>query len=151
MDLKLISDLIDRVNASRLRSFEIEEGNLRIRMENAFAEPAAAQPIFAAVPVSAPAAAPAATPEPAQPAAENDDSFVYVTAPLVGVFCPLENCGKTALAPGDRITKKQVVCAIEAMKLLNEVESDAEGEYVETLVQAGDQVEFGQPIIKLKK
>ena len=145
MDMKLISDLIDRVNASRLKTFEIEEGGLRIKLENAFGAESAAMPVTyipSAVPVSV---------QVEEPPAENDDDFVFVTAPIVGVFCPLEDCGKTALAHGDAIAKNQVVCAIEAMKLINEVESTVEGVYVETLVQAGDQVEFGQPILKLRK
>lgn len=145
MDMKLISELIDRVNASRLKTFEIEEGNLRIKLENAFgAEPAAVPVVYAPPAVQTP-------PKAEGLPAESDEDFVFVTAPIVGVFCPLEDCGKAALTPGDSIAKKQVVCAIEAMKLINEVESTVEGTYVETLVQPGDQVEFGQPILKLRK
>jgi len=148
MDMKLVSALIDKVNASGLKSLEIEENGLRIRLENAYPAMGRQQLEIPAEPaVSSAAALP---PEQAEPA-EDSAGIVTITAPLVGIFYPLEECGKAALTPGEKIKAGQVVCAIEAMKLINDVESTASGEFLELLVKAGEQVEFGQPLMKIRE
>ncbi len=158
MDLNVVSQLISMVKASGLSAVELEENGFRIRLENdnvglsapVQSAPAATEAVFAPAspqPVSVPAA-PAGQPQAAEPA---DDDFLYVKCPMVGVFCSLEKLGKKALQPGDKIEADMVVCAVEAMKMVCDVESEVSGVYVETLVKDGDQVEYGQPLIRLKK
>lgn len=157
MDLQLISQLINMVTTSNLRGFEVEENGFRLRLENnpqlitgagvPTAAPAAVPTVPAAVPCAEPAAE--AGEEPA--ATEDDSSFTYVTAPLVGIYYPLSALNKENLKPGDKISAGSIVCAIEAMKLINEVKCDVDGEFVEAMVEDGAEVEYGQPLLKLRK
>jgi len=89
-------------------------------------------------------------PQPTNTTAPADDSFLFITSPLVGVYKPLSASNKTPVKVGDTISIGQPVCVVEAMKLINEVESDKAGEIVEILVNEGDSVEYGQEIFKLR-
>jgi acetyl-CoA carboxylase biotin carboxyl carrier protein len=103
----------------------------------------------ASVPTPTPAPAPAPAPASA-PAPRASDKLVDVISPMVGTFyrspapdeAPFVNVG-------DRIRTGQTVCIIEAMKLMNELESEVSGEIVEILVQNGDPVEYGQPLMRV--
>lgn len=160
MDLQLINQLIATVNASNLRSFEVEENGFRLRLENnphvisgPCTPPAAIPPqttATAAAPVQLAGAMQTPAAEPTEQA-QDEDCFTFVKAPLVGIYCPLTALGKENLKPGDKITAGSIVCAIEAMKLINEVKCNTDGEFVEALVQEGEEVEFGQPLLKLRK
>lgn len=159
MDLQLINQLIATVTTSNLRSFEVEENGFRLRLEN--------NPQLitgAGIPMTIPAAAPSVpnafvpvaepTAEATETAAEipeDESNFTYVTAPLVGIYYPLSSLNKENLKPGDKITAGNIVCAIEAMKLINEVKCDINGEFVEAMVEEGAEVEYGQPLLKLRK
>ena len=156
MDLQLINQLIATVTASNLRSFEVEENGFRLRLEN--------NPQLvtgASVPMTIPAAVPITSntsvsseeiKETAAPSVtEDENNFTYVTAPLVGIYYPLSALNKENLKPGDKISAGSIVCAIEAMKLINEVKCDTDGEFVEALVEEGAEVEYGQPLLKLRK
>ena len=155
MDLNLVNQLAAIVKSQGLSAVEIEEGGARIRLENGLKadltavlpQPAASltpPPVF---PFSAPGMETQAV------AAEIpvEDDYVYVNSPMVGVFRTLEKLGKKGPAPGDRVKPESIVCAVEAMKMVCEVESEREGEFVELMAADGDQVEFGQPLVKLKK
>jgi acetyl-CoA carboxylase biotin carboxyl carrier protein len=110
--------------------------------------PSAAQPVAPAA-VATPLAAAPSAPPPAAPAARSD--LLEITAPMVATFY-------RAPAPGDppfveigaRITTGQTVCILEAMKLMNELESEVSGEVVEILVDNGTPVEFGQVLMRVK-
>ena len=98
---------------------------------------------------------PAAAPPPAAPApkAETSDGNVsYITSPFVGTF--YRSPGPDA-APfvdvGTRVKKGQVLCIVEAMKLMNEIESEIEGAVVQVLVENGQPVEYGEPLFKIKQ
>ncbi|MDR0931042.1 MAG: acetyl-CoA carboxylase, biotin carboxyl carrier protein [Clostridiales bacterium] len=82
---------------------------------------------------------------------DDDSEYSYVTSPLVGVFKMLDSVNKDNIAVGDKIEKGQTICVIEAMKLINEIESDISGEVIEVMVQNGDSVEFGQKLFKIKE
>ena len=108
--------------------------------------PAAPAPLAAAAPVAAPAApnAPAAA-----PAAE--ENLHIVKSPIVGTFYASPAPGSPAFVGiGDRISQGQVICIVEAMKLMNEIESDAAGEVVKCLVTNGQPVEYGQPLFAIR-
>ena len=85
------------------------------------------------------------------PASSNRGEFVEITAPMVGTFYTAPAPGEPVFVEvGSRITVGQTVCILEAMKLMNELESEVTGEVVEILVDNGTPVEFGQPLIKVK-
>lgn len=153
MDLRKIKSLLDLVAESGVAEFEICEGPDRIRVINHPQTPvqvvqtAAAAPVVAAQPVAAPApqaAAPAPAAEPAAPKVEGTP----LTSPMVGTFYRAPSPGaKPFVEVGDTVKKGQTVCIIEAMKLLNEVEAEADGVVKEICVENGQPVEYGQNLL----
>lgn len=145
MDISVLEKLIKIVDKSTLSYFELEEKDLHIKIERNIVSGNAA----AVLPVQTEGTV--ETNGNSEDCTANEDEFVYVKSPMVGQFYSLSSIGKTDVPIGTIINKGMVVCAIEAMKLINEIESDVEGELVEVLVQHGDPVEFGQNLFKLKK
>lgn len=141
MDTKLISELIKMVSHSSLTSLEVEEGSLKVKITNE--------------PFTANAAAVAAPKMPVagqmEQAAEAAPSGHIIKSPIVGIFHGLSKTGKTDLTAGDLVKKGDVLCVVEAMKLMNEVESDAAGEITDVLVKEGQQVEYGQPLFQIRE
>ena len=131
---------------------DTKETTLTIRRGGTFvaAQVAAPAPIAIAPPVHAslvPAAAPA--PVAAVPAAVDDKAHV-VTSPFVGTFYRKPNPDSPSyVSMGDRIDKGQVLCIVEAMKLMNEIEADVAGIVVAILAEDGAPVEYGQPLFKI--
>jgi acetyl-CoA carboxylase biotin carboxyl carrier protein len=110
--------------------------------------------IASAPPTAAQAAAgaqPAASASPAAPAADPEAGLHIVKSPLVGTFYGSPSPGSAQfVSAGDHVAKGQVIGVIEAMKLMNEIESDAAGEIVKCLVPNGQPVEFGQPLFSIR-
>jgi acetyl-CoA carboxylase biotin carboxyl carrier protein len=145
MDLRKLKTLIDLVENSGIAELEISEGEERVRITRSSAP--VAQPVYAAPqPVIAHAApaAPAATPSAAaEPAAEGH----VVKSPMVGTFYRAASPGAKAFVDvGQNVNSGDTLCIIEAMKLLNEIESDKAGVIKAILVENGQPVEFGQPL-----
>lgn len=140
MDLKLVKDLIEMVNKSSLASLEVEDKEIRVRLENQTGTVVKTAPVTAVQEVEEVAEAPI----------EDTTNYKYIKSPIVGTFHTAEKVGKDAINAGDNITKGMVVCAVEAMKLMNTIESEFDGEFVELMAADGDMVEYGQPLIKLK-
>jgi acetyl-CoA carboxylase biotin carboxyl carrier protein len=116
--------------------------------------PVAAAPVYAPAPAApAPAALPplpAPGPAAAAPAARTDDRSHVVTSPFVGTFYRKPNPDSPAyVSINDRVQKGQVLCIVEAMKLMNEIEADAAGTIVAILVEDNQPVEYGQPLFKI--
>lgn len=125
---------------------EVEQEGKRVHIVRGAPRAAAPAPVFAA------AAPSGAAPSPAAPAAAAPVSRgIEITSPMVGTF--YRSPGPDA-APfvdvGDRIAKNTVVCIVEAMKVMNEIKAEAEGEILEILVQNGEPVEFGQPLFLVR-
>ncbi|MBC8720217.1 acetyl-CoA carboxylase biotin carboxyl carrier protein [Paraburkholderia sp. 31.1] len=152
MDLRKLKTLIDLVSESGISELEVTEGEGKVRIvKNAppvyvqpsasYAVPQFAQPApFGAVEApAAPAGAPAA------PAAAPQGHVV--TSPMVGTFYRAPSPGADPFVQvGDTVKEGQTICIIEAMKLLNEIESDKSGVVKEILVENGQAVEYGQPL-----
>ena len=156
MDLNKIKQVVDLMKKSDLSEFEIQdqEFKLRIKRDVAGRTPAApaAAPVAAPVaPVAAPAAAPvAAAPAPAAPAAA-DPNVKVITSPMVGTFYATPSPDSpNFVAIGSAVKADTVVCIIEAMKVMNEIQSELSGTIVECLVASGTSVEFGQPLFRVK-
>lgn len=143
MDLRKLKTLIDLVSESGVAELEITEGDDHVKIVNrSGAAPAAAAPSPVAAPVVAAAAVPAAAPAPA--AAEATRT---VNSPMVGTFYRAPSPGAKPFADvGQRVKAGDTVCIIEAMKLLNEIETEYDGVIKEILVENGQPVEFGQPL-----
>ena len=156
MDSKRLAEIADVMEDRGLTRVRVEEPDgTAVELERASAAQPVAVPMpmpsAMAAPVAAPATAPAA-PEPAAqaPAAVPEPQGVEVTAPMVGVFY-------AAPAPGDepfvhvgpKVKAGETLCIIEAMKVLNEVTAEADGEVLEICVADGDLVEFGSCLMRI--
>jgi acetyl-CoA carboxylase biotin carboxyl carrier protein len=101
--------------------------------------------------MSAPVATPAAPPATAEPAATAEEVLHIVKSPIVGTFYGSPSPGAASfVSPGDHVDKGQVICIVEAMKLMNEIEADISGEIVKCLVTNGQPIEFGQPLFSMR-
>ena len=157
MDLEQVVKLLDLMESHGLDEVEVEQDGVRIRLRKSGGPPIAATPILATMPISAlngghpaPAAAANAAPEPEAPA--EDDGTFEVPSPMVGTFYRASAPDIEAFASeGDRVTHDSVICIIEAMKVMNEIKAEAEGEIVTILVENGESVEYGQPLMVLRK
>jgi acetyl-CoA carboxylase biotin carboxyl carrier protein len=161
-----LRELIELISRSNFVTFELEREGFKLKLEKGGASapsqvvmrPAsagapvsvAAGPLTAALPLAAPAAAHAATPTAA--AAEPADSgLVEMTSPIVGTFYRQPSpSAPPFVEPGSKVRKGQVLCIIEAMKLMNEIEAEMDAEVVEILVANGQPVEFGEVLFRLR-
>jgi len=149
MDIRKVKKLIELLEESGIAEIEISEGEESVRISRYPPGGAAAAPVVhyaaapAAAPVAAPAAAPVAAAAPAV-AARNDHT---VTAPMVGTFYSAPTPGaKSFVDIGSEVNVGDTLCIIEAMKMMNQIESDKAGKVTAVLVKNGEPVEFGQPL-----
>lgn len=143
MDLRKLKTLIDLVAESGIAELEITEGEGKVRIVKFVPQAAvAAAPVYVETVAQPAAAAPAAAP--AAPAVPQG----HVTkAPMVGTFYRASSPGAAPFAEvGQSVKEGEVLCIIEAMKLLNEIEADKTGVIKEVLVENGAPVEYGQPL-----
>lgn len=151
MDLRKLKTLIDLVSESGVAELEITEGDDRVKIVNRVgaAPVAAAAPAVIATPVvasAAPAATPAVAAEPAAAPVAAEDTRT-INSPMVGTFYRAPSPGAKPFADvGQKVKAGDTVCIIEAMKLLNEIETEYDGVIKEILVENGQPVEFGQPL-----
>lgn len=150
MDLRKLKTLIDLVSESGISELEVNEGEDRVRIVNTSSPVPAGQVVYAnPTPVQAIQAAPAAsTPAPA-PAAEAPaaETGYVAKSPMVGTFYRAPNPESPNFVNiGDTVKVGQTLCIIEAMKLLNEIESEKAGVIKEILCENGQGVEFDQPL-----
>jgi len=148
MDLRKLKTLIELVESSGIAELEIEEGEERVRITRAVTH----APAAAALPVTMPAgnaqaaaAAPVSAPAPSEPV---EPEGHQVKSPMVGTFYRSASPGaKPFVEVGDSVQIGDTLCIIEAMKLMNEIESDKSGVVKQVLVENGQPVEFGQPLV----
>ena len=152
MNLRQIRELVRLLESSSLSVLEIEEADLRVRLEKGQTA-GYAQPVPAALPQAVPAALPVETAPAPAPVADGTVDFnrlKEVKSPLVGIFYAAPSPGAEPFAGvGSRVKKGDVLCVVEAMKLMNEITADADGEVIDVCVQNGQVVEFGQILFKL--
>ena len=155
MDIRKVKKLIELLEESGIAEIEIKEGEESVRISRlptggaVTQEPMYAPPALAAAPV-APAAAGAA-PAAAAAAGAPKSSDHVVPAPMVGTYYAAPSPGaKPYVEIGDEVKVGQVLCIIEAMKMMNQIESDKAGKVTAIMVQNGDPVEFGQPLFVIE-
>ena len=169
-DMDELKSLIEFLKENNIGEFDLEREDLKVRLKFASALPPAAPSLdmaqlaqILAAQQGRPSAAPvAAAPAPlalsataapsATPAAPAEEANLHtVKSPIVGTFYESSSPGSAAFVKvGDQVESGQVLCIVEAMKLMNEIESDLSGEIVKRLVTNGQPVEYGQPLFTLR-
>jgi acetyl-CoA carboxylase biotin carboxyl carrier protein len=164
-DIEDLKQLIEFLKEYQVAEFDLDRGDLKIRLKfNQQTSPAAGMGELARLLASAqpPAAQAAGTVHPAtvtaasaplteEPTAQPDEGLHTVKSPIVGTFYGSPSPGSAPfVSPGDRVEKGQVIGIVEAMKLMNEIESDATGEIVKCFVSNGQPIEFGQPLFSVR-
>ncbi|MGA9355547.1 MAG: acetyl-CoA carboxylase biotin carboxyl carrier protein [Terriglobales bacterium] len=157
MNQKEIKELIEFLIEKDIAEFELERGDVKVKIKRASDLPAAIpETRYVNVPTAAPSAgAPAASsrePNVAPPAAaEPEERLHIVRSPIVGTFYESPSPGSPPfIKVGDMLEVGQVLCIVEAMKLMNEIECDAAGELVKKLVANGQPIEYGQELFALR-
>ena len=160
-DMKDLKELIEFLKHYQVAEFDLDRGDTKIRLK--FEQPAASSAsladlarLVAAAPAHPAPAAPmhhSAQADPAPVAAAEPAEVLHtVKSPIVGTYYGSPSPGASPfVSPGDRVQKGQVICIVEAMKLMNEIEADASGEVVKCLVSNGQPIEFGQPLFTIRE
>jgi acetyl-CoA carboxylase biotin carboxyl carrier protein len=161
MNQKELKDLIDFLVEKDITEFELERGDLKVRVKRG------AEPVMIPAPTSAPMqmvtaadagrpAAPASTAAPSAPAAApaepaEEAGLHIVKSPIVGTYYEAPSPGSPPfIKVGDEVSAGQVLCIVEAMKLMNEIESDVAGEVVKILVTNNQPIEYGQSLFAIR-
>jgi acetyl-CoA carboxylase biotin carboxyl carrier protein len=150
MDIRKVKKLIELLEESGIAEIEIKEGEEAVRISRmptgAYATHAPQMMMAAPVALPAPAAA-----APAEVVAKPRANEHVVTAPMVGTFYAAATPGAKAFVDiGDEVKAGQVLCIIEAMKMMNQIEADKGGRITSVMAQNGDPVEFGQPLFVIE-
>ncbi|QEY65146.1 acetyl-CoA carboxylase biotin carboxyl carrier protein [Metapseudomonas lalkuanensis] len=153
MDIRKVKKLIELLEESGIDELEIREGEESVRISRHSNKAIAAQPIYAAAPapMAAPvaAAAPAAATEAAAPAAPKLNGNV-VRSPMVGTFYRSPSPTTAAFVEvGQSVKKGDILCIVEAMKMMNHIEAEASGVIESILVENGQPVEYDQPLFTI--
>jgi acetyl-CoA carboxylase biotin carboxyl carrier protein len=158
MTLDEIKQLIEFIKGHDLNEFELEQDGVKIRIKSGsnhhvVAMPQVPAPMqMAAPPVAGIAAASPAQAAPAAPAAPEDGGeLCIVKSPIVGTFYRSAEPGaKPLVSVGDTVRKGQVLCIIEAMKLMNEIDSEYDGEVTSIYIENGQAVQYGERLFAIK-
>jgi len=144
MDIRKVKKLIELLEESDVAEIEIHEGEESVRISRTSSSAPVMAPM--AAPVAAPTAAPATAPA-AAPAAEAEPEGHLIRAPMVGTFYRAPSpTSKAFVDEGSSVSAGDTLCIIEAMKILNQIESDTSGKVVKILVENGEPVEYDQPL-----
>jgi acetyl-CoA carboxylase biotin carboxyl carrier protein len=158
MDFDEIKQILDMVREHELTEFELERDNFKLRIRKntsgqwtatmppvSHVNYAPVMPAPAPMPTSPPPAPPVLTP------ADEEVDFAVLKSPIVGTFYRASEPGAKPFAEvGDTVRKGQVLCIIEAMKLMNEINSDVDGEVVKVYVENGQPVQYGERLFAIK-
>jgi acetyl-CoA carboxylase biotin carboxyl carrier protein len=158
--LEELRELVEFLKANGIAEFDMEQNDLKVRIKFA-GEPAAAPAggfdmaqlsrLMASAPAGAPAAAATGTSAAAELANELEEKLHEVKSPIVGTFYESPSPGAPPFVKiGDQVEVGQVLCIVEAMKLLNEIESDVAGDIVKKLASNGQPIEYGQELFVIR-
>jgi acetyl-CoA carboxylase biotin carboxyl carrier protein len=154
LSFKEIKDLIDLVAERGLSALEVEQTGFRIRIEGAHPQAgngasSAAGALLAAPALPAPV--PATGTGVSSPAEKEEEGLHVITSPIVGTFYRAPSPESDPFAEvGQKVAKGKILCIIESMKLMNEIESDVEGEIVEVYPRSGQPVEYGEKLFAIR-
>ncbi|MEO5824155.1 MAG: acetyl-CoA carboxylase biotin carboxyl carrier protein [Vicinamibacteraceae bacterium] len=157
MNVDAIKQILDLVREHELTEFELEQAGVKLRVRKQGTAPPALAPAAAAMAplpaplLAAPVAAPTAVPSAPAPPVEDALELSVVTSPIVGTFYRTPDPSSPPFVEvGQRVKKGQTLCIIEAMKLMNEIESEYEGEVVKVYVENGQPVQYGERLFAVK-
>ena len=151
LSLKEIRELVDLVTERGLAGLEIERAGFRLRIEGRRPAVVEAVPAVSGGHAPAPVLHGAAPGAPEAPAAAEEENLHVITSPIVGTFYRSPSPEAEAFAEiGQRIAKGRILCIIESMKLMNEIESDVEGEVVAVYARNGQPVEYGEKLFAIR-
>lgn len=146
MNLKEVKQLIDLMNENNLGELEIERDGLKIRLKKEGEKIKKEEIVTTVSP-----AKPSESTEIKEERLQKKEGFFEIRSPMVGTFYRASSPNAEAFVePGQEIEEDQVVCIIEAMKLMNEIKSEVKGKVVEILVKNGEAVEFDQPLFRIE-
>lgn len=156
MDLKLIKNLLTMISDSDVNEVSIEEGDFRIKIKKQGEQPVAKEQFYYAPPApqpqsaAQPAAAAPATQE-SKPAEAASSSGITIKSPIVGTYYSKPSPDADPfIKVGDTVKKGDVLCIVEAMKIMNEIESEHDGKITKILVEDSQPVEFDQPLFVIE-
>ncbi len=157
--LQELRELVEFLKANEIAEFDMEQDDLKVRIKFA-GEPAAAASgidlahlsrLMSSASAAAPVASAAGPVAESAPAAAPAETLHEVKSPIVGTFYESPSPGTAAfVSVGDQVEVGQVLCIVEAMKLMNEIESDVAGEVVKRIAASGQPVEYGQPLFAIR-
>jgi acetyl-CoA carboxylase biotin carboxyl carrier protein len=158
MNQKELKELIDYLIEKDIAEFELERGDVKVRIKRAADLPPVQEARYFAAPPVAPVVEVAAPPTAATTAAAKEAATAaakvglhVVHSPIVGTFYESPSPGSPPFVKaGDTVEVGQVICIVEAMKLMNEIEADVSGEVVERLVANGQPIEYGQDLFTIR-
>ena len=154
-DIEDLKQLIEFLKEHQVAEFEVDRDGLKVRLK--FRQPEGsstslgdlARFVAAAPSAVSPTGVPSAPA--AEPAADPDAGLHMVKSPIVGTYYGSPSPGAAPfVSVGERVERGQVICIVEAMKLMNEIESDATGEIVKCFVSNGQPIEYGQPLFSIR-
>ncbi|OAM87454.1 acetyl-CoA carboxylase biotin carboxyl carrier protein [Termitidicoccus mucosus] len=166
MDIKQIKQIIELIKTSELTEFALEEEGFKLKIRRGEGGavigsapggtyppiPLAASAAPAAAPVASVPAAPSAGGAATVAASADEPGVSYIKSPMVGTFYRAPSPESVAFVePGAAVAENTVVCIIEAMKIMNEIQAETKGVVVEALVESGQPVEYGQRLFKIKQ
>ena len=150
MNLKELKDMVDLMNENGLSELEVERDGMKIKLKKAADNTLVAQPVSYALPAMPVSSRPVVAEPVAAAAVEAKDNFKQIASPMVGTF---NRASSPEAAPvieiGQTVEVGQVVCIVEAMKLMNEIKSEVRGKVVEICVDNAEPVEFGQVLFRV--
>ncbi|MGH9368821.1 MAG: acetyl-CoA carboxylase biotin carboxyl carrier protein [Thermoanaerobaculia bacterium] len=149
LSYKEIRELIDLACERGLSALEVEQAGFRVRIEAASRGNGVAAPQSAASPSVLPSGLSPGAPAPAEP--ELAEGLHVITSPIVGTFYRAPSSEADPFAEvGQRVARGKILCIIESMKLMNEIESDVEGEIIEVYPRNGQPVEYGEKLFAIR-
>lgn len=153
MTIKEIKEILELFNSTDVAELEVQRGDNRVRLRRASADVnqvVMAAPVAVAPAPAAPAAPVAATKTPA-PAPAPEENTTLVRSPIVGTYYDAPSPGAPSFVKvGDSVEQGQVLCIIESMKLMNEIEAEVAGTLVAKLMENGRPVEYGEALFSVK-
>jgi len=152
LNIEELRELLEFVSERNIAELELEEGGTKLKIRKSFAgPPPEAQPGVALAVKTPESGAEPAVSAVAPGATALENGLIYVTSPMVGTFYRQPEPGAEPFArEGDYVKKGQVLCIIEAMKLMNEIESEHEGQLVKVLVESGQPVQYGDQLFAVR-
>jgi acetyl-CoA carboxylase biotin carboxyl carrier protein len=158
MNQKELKELVEFLIEKDITEFELERGDVKVRIKRGTPEASQPERIIAvpshhAMPVVSPALSgvPPATVPAAEPGAPPAEQLHMVKSPIVGTYYESPSPGSPPfIKPGDSVEVGQVLCIVEAMKLMNEIEADVAGEIVKSLVKNGQPIEYNQELFAIR-